>query len=108
MAIATLIFLGVLAIAWTVIAISPAHRETFGRKLTAAYPVAADAPTPSVVLVIPARNEGDMLPGTVPSWCTQDYPGLQVIVVDDQSEDDTAAVLAQFAATYPNLKPVSA
>src|SRR3712207_7801263 len=45
---------------------------------------------PYTTLFRSARNEGTMLPTTVPTWCAQDYPVLRVIVADDQSEDDTA------------------
>ncbi|HKD87765.1 MAG TPA: glycosyltransferase, partial [Streptosporangiaceae bacterium] len=50
---------------------------------------------PAVTVVIPARNEADMLPGCLPSLLTQDYSGrLRVIVVDDDSSDGTAKVAA--------------
>lgn len=48
---------------------------------------------PSVTVIVPARNEADMLGTTVPALLGQDYPGsLRVIVVDDQSTDWTGAV----------------
>jgi len=47
---------------------------------------------PPVVAVIPARNEADLLSDTLASLLRQDYPGaFHVILVDDQSEDGTAA-----------------
>jgi hopene-associated glycosyltransferase HpnB len=50
---------------------------------------------PSVNVVIPARDEADMLPQTLPSLLTQDYPGrYQVILVDDESTDGTAEIAA--------------
>jgi len=49
---------------------------------------------PSVTAVVPARNEADGIAQCVGSLLRQDYPGsLHVIVVDDQSTDDTAAVV---------------
>jgi hopene-associated glycosyltransferase HpnB len=51
---------------------------------------------PGVVAVIPARNEAVLLPAVLPTLLGQDYPGaLTVIVVDDCSSDDTAAVAAE-------------
>jgi hopene-associated glycosyltransferase HpnB len=51
---------------------------------------------PGVVAIVPARNEADMLPVTLPTLLGQDYPGaLSVIVVDDRSDDDTGAIAAQ-------------
>jgi hopene-associated glycosyltransferase HpnB len=47
---------------------------------------------PSVVAVVPARDEADMITHSVRSLLGQDYPGpFSVIVVDDQSADGTAA-----------------
>jgi Glycosyl transferase family 21/Glycosyl transferase family 2 len=54
-----------------------------------------DAPDvwPSVVAIIPARDEADMIARSVGSLLRQDYPGpFSVIVVDDQSADGTALV----------------
>jgi hopene-associated glycosyltransferase HpnB len=48
---------------------------------------------PDVVAVVPARNEAEVLPVTLPSLLDQDYPGgLRVLVVDDASEDGTGEV----------------
>jgi len=45
---------------------------------------------PAVVAVIPARNEQDTIAATVNSLLAQNYPGvLDVIVVDDNSDDET-------------------
>ncbi len=53
---------------------------------------------PRVVAIVPARNEAPTISQTVSSLAKQDYPGeFSIIVVDDQSEDGTAA-LAQQAA----------
>jgi hopene-associated glycosyltransferase HpnB len=53
---------------------------------------------PRVVAVVPARNEAETIARTVSSLAKQDYPGeLHIVVVDDHSEDRTAA-LAQKAA----------
>ncbi len=50
---------------------------------------------PEVVAVVPARNEAEMLPATLPALLGQDYPGsLSVILVDDSSTDGTAEVAA--------------
>jgi hopene-associated glycosyltransferase HpnB len=48
---------------------------------------------PSVVAVVPARDEADMLPRSLTSLLTQDYRGpFSIVVVDDQSEDGTSDV----------------
>src|SRR5580658_7088347 len=51
---------------------------------------------PDVVAVVPARNEAETLPVTLPTLLGQDYPGaLGVILVDDCSSDGTAEVAAK-------------
>ena len=51
---------------------------------------------PAVVAVVPARNEADSLPGTLPALLAQDYPGqFRVFLVDDGSDDGTAGVAAE-------------
>src|SRR6266568_349098 len=58
---------------------------------------------PRVVAVVPARNEAETIVRAVASLAQQDYPGeFSVIVVDDHSEDDTAA-LARQAAQGPGV-----
>jgi hopene-associated glycosyltransferase HpnB len=48
---------------------------------------------PSVVAVVPARNEADLIARSLGSLLAQDYPGpFRVILVDDQSGDGTGAL----------------
>jgi len=54
---------------------------------------------PPVTAVVPARNEADVIGDSLGSLLAQDYPGrLSVILVDDHSEDGTAAVAEAAAA----------
>src|SRR5579859_268186 len=64
---------------------------------------------PLVSIVVPVRNEARNLPALLPSLLTQAYPPdrYEVIAVDDQSTDQTPAILADFAARYPQLSIVS-
>jgi hopene-associated glycosyltransferase HpnB len=51
------------------------------------------APARSVVAVIPARDEADVIGGAVTSLLAQDYEGrLDIIIVDDHSTDGTAEI----------------
>lgn len=53
---------------------------------------------PSVCAVIPARNEADVLPISLKSLLTQNYPGnFSIILVDDQSDDNTGNVAKEVA-----------
>jgi hopene-associated glycosyltransferase HpnB len=48
---------------------------------------------PSVDIVVPARNEAETLPQSLPSLLNQDYPGeWRLILVDDHSGDGTAKI----------------
>ena len=48
---------------------------------------------PSVVTVVPARNEADVIARSIGSLLAQDYKGpFRAILVDDESEDGTAQI----------------
>ena len=50
-------------------------------------------PAPPLVIVIPARNEAEMLPQSLRSLLKQTYPGpFSIVLVDDHSSDNTAQV----------------
>ena len=67
---------------------------------------------PSVDIIVPARNEADSLPQSLPSLLMQDYPGQwRIILVDDHSTDSTGALALQIAQKIgraERLKVVSA
>src|SRR5215470_439807 len=55
-------------------------------------------PWPEVIAVVPARDEADCVAESIGSLLDQDYPGnFSVILVDDQSIDDTAAFASRAA-----------
>ena len=57
---------------------------------------------PTVVAVVPARNEADVIERTLRSLLEQDYPGnFHVVMVDDQSEDCTGDIARQLALEHP-------
>src|SRR2546430_10286042 len=67
---------------------------------------AENVPWPSVVAVIPARNEATVIGGTIGSLLRQDYRGrLAIIVVDDHSTDGTAAAARHAAAAGSAAPP---
>ncbi len=54
------------------------------------------------VVVVPARNEADVIERTLRSLLEQDYPGeFHVVMVDDQSEDCTGDIARQLATKHP-------
>ncbi|MEU6232825.1 glycosyltransferase [Kitasatospora sp. NPDC047058] len=53
---------------------------------------------PQVVVVVPARDEAEVLPVSLPSLLAQKYPGrARVVLVDDHSSDGTGALAAALA-----------
>jgi hopene-associated glycosyltransferase HpnB len=59
-------------------------------------PAGADpSPWPSVAVVVPARDEAEVLPASLPTLVGQEYPGpVRVILVDDNSCDGTGELVA--------------
>src|SRR5450756_2271947 len=51
---------------------------------------------PQVAILIPARNEAEILLSSLPRLLEQDYENYQVILVDDAYTDGTAELTRQF------------
>ncbi|WP_406055772.1 glycosyltransferase [Streptomyces sp. NBC_01077] len=59
---------------------------------------------PRVAVVVPARDEAEVLPLSLPSLLAQDYPGVaEVILVDDGSTDGTGSLAAELAGRRGGL-----
>ncbi len=58
---------------------------------------------PFVSIVVPARNEERSIGKAVSSFCEQDYPAFEVIVVNDCSSDSTGNILEELSLKYSNL-----
>lgn len=65
-----------------------------------------DPQLPPVSVIIAARNESDNLYEHLPTIMSQDYPNYEVIVVNNQSIDDSNWILTAFAQQFPQLKVV--
>ena len=57
----------------------------------------SDKELPTVSICIPARNETDALEQCLRSVLANDYPKLEVLVLDDCSQDRTAEIIKSFA-----------
>ena len=55
---------------------------------------------PLVSILIPAYNAGEWIAETIQSAIGQTWPHKEIIVVDDGSKDDTAAVAQRFASKH--------
>jgi len=62
---------------------------------------------PSVCILIPARNEAESIGASLSGALAQNYPHLRVVVIDDRSEDTTAAVADAIAEKDNRLKVLS-
>jgi len=58
---------------------------------------------PYISVCIPARNEERSIKNCVESLLNQNYPNFEVIVVDDNSNDNTAKIVCSMTEQYPNL-----
>lgn len=76
----------------------------FGRLVRIRPAAIASAGLPPVSVVVCARNEAHNLRKYLPAVLGQQYPHFEVLVVDDDSTDDTGAVLTAFQANYTHLR----
>ena len=61
---------------------------------------------PPISIIIAARNESDNLYENLPYILTQDYPEFEVIIVNNQSVDDSAWLLKALCFQHKNLRVV--
>ena len=69
-------------------------------------PAPTESKLPPVSIIIAARNESDNLYENLPSILNQNYPKFEVIVVNNQSIDDSSWLLTAFCQQFPNLRVV--
>jgi glycosyltransferase involved in cell wall biosynthesis len=63
---------------------------------------------PTVSVIIPSYNYARFLAETIDSVLAQTYPAIEVIVVDDESPDDTPRVMAQFGSKILGIRKQNA
>lgn len=61
---------------------------------------------PPLSVIVAARNESENLYELIPLILEQDYPSFEVIVVNNQSMDDSKWLLKAYQRQYPNLHVV--
>jgi chlorobactene glucosyltransferase len=70
-------------------------------------PAPVPSPVPMVSLLVPARNEARVIAQTVTSLLAQDYPHFELIVLDDNSTDDTRTLAQRAGKDDPRLTLIS-
>jgi chlorobactene glucosyltransferase len=95
-AILTLVFYRAIAMACARVALKP-------RPWNEPY---ASADPPLVSVIVPARDEEENIAPCIRSLVCQDYPHLEIIVVDDNSTDATPHILEQLCRHIPHLRAV--
>jgi glycosyltransferase involved in cell wall biosynthesis len=100
-----LVLFGTIALFWTVHGLRVAYGAVRLPWLKD-FPPAADADCPRISILFAARDEEEKLPTALATLANLDYPQLEIIAVDDRSEDATGRLLDDFAAGHPRLKAV--
>ncbi len=67
---------------------------------------AKDADCRRISLIFAARDEQEKLPGALATLATIDYPDLEIIAVDDRSQDATGPILDEFSRTHERFRAV--
>jgi len=62
------------------------------------------SPAPLISVMVPARDEAENIGACLDSLIKQDYPNFEILVLDDNSTDATAAIVAGLAAQDGRIK----
>jgi len=63
-----------------------------------------DPHLPRVSILVPARDEEQNIAGCIESLAAQDYPDFEILVLDDESTDSTAGMVAALARRTDHLR----
>ena len=99
------LFLWLGAIIWILLFMQLIANRALARDLSKTKLKTVENP-PFVSIIVPARNEERSIREAVASFCTQDYPLFEVLVVDDRSTDATPQILAELLTRFSNLKVI--
>ena len=67
---------------------------------------APDTECPRVSLIFAARDEEEKLPAAIATLATIDYPQLEIIAVNDRSQDSTGRILDEFGREHERVRVV--
>ena len=74
--------------------------------LTPQSPRFEETEAPLVSILVPAKDEAAGIGACLASLCAQNYPNIEILVVDDRSQDETAAIVSRWAARDSRIKLV--
>jgi 1,2-diacylglycerol 3-beta-glucosyltransferase len=63
----------------------------------------SDDTWPRISILVPAKNEEQVIGRLVENLCTLDYPSYEVWVIDDRGTDRTLEILQTYQKQYPQL-----
>lgn len=90
-----------------VLAVSIVRRISVGRKVPRLPEIIEVSDEPLVSIIVPFRNEEGNLPNLLDSLKEQDYKNLEIILVDDQSTDNSTKIAEDFVRKVRNCKVVT-
>lgn len=96
MLIFSYILLGFLLLRWMVGLGNVLFPATIPKEIPSIFPL--------VSILIPVRNEALNLPALFEQLSALTYPHLEIILLNDQSEDETASILAEFSRKDPRFR----
>jgi chlorobactene glucosyltransferase len=70
-------------------------------------PSAPRPPHPLLSIIVPAKDEASCIEDSVRSILRSDYTNLEVLLVDDRSQDGTLAIMEKLAADDARVKVIS-
>ncbi len=97
--------LGAVACTWLILATQMSLGMRRVPRLSSVTPL-PDAALPTVSLLFSARDEAEKMPAALRSMLALDYPGYEVVAVDDRSGDATPEILREFSAACKRLRAV--
>ena len=78
------------------------------RALRSVLPAPRSGPGPSLAVVVPARDEAANIARCLTALSAQAGAGLRILVVDDQSTDETAVIAVSLAERDPRIRLLQA
>ena len=90
--------------AWPVRYVVLRHILGKSQFLSASSPALARADPPLVSAIIPAKDEEATLADCLTAVCKQNYPRLEILVMDDRSTDRTGEIAREFAESDTRLR----